>query len=284
MAFIHKLVGPDEELIGIARLHWIYGLKGLLWLGGLIAVGGGASTLMATYLGFGFAPVGNAIFWMCALVGVILFAIYYIMLVCTEVGLTTQRFIYKRGFIMVDVREIDLEEIKSENVDNGVLGRILNYGYIELDARFIEDITLPAISDPYRFVKAMNEARTDIKKDSMRVVIDQDRGRAQSVALGLRDLQDKRNGKNQESLPDLTDAKYETMSNDAMENLNDMANNSPPAPKPPIFKNLIKKRKSKPEEDQSQKRELFVHEEALHDKIIDDFEEAEEPEEEKKKA
>ena len=31
MAYVHRLINGDEKLIGIARLHWIYILQGLMW-------------------------------------------------------------------------------------------------------------------------------------------------------------------------------------------------------------------------------------------------------------
>ena len=291
MAFIHNLVGPDEKLIGIARLHWIYGAKGLLWLGGLILFGGLIDTLIVSYLSPALSPIGNAIFWVCALMGVVLFAIYYIAMLCTELGLTTKRCIYKRGLIMVDVREVDLEEVKSESVDNGVLGRILNYGYIKLDARFIEDIGLPAISDPYRFIKALNTTRTNIKEDSMRVVIDQHGGNVDSFARGIKHLQKQQPDEAvshrdvpQAVLPDLTDVRYEAMSDDPVKNLQEIQENMhfepkdhiPPKQRKKLFKvanqdeNAEKNRKNRPF------HHLFVHKKALHDKVINAFEEAEE--------
>lgn len=172
MAFIHKLIGPDEKLIGIARLHWIYAARGLTWLIGLMGIGVIAKMQLAGILGGGLVPIGNAIFWIGVVLGLIFFAFYTIMMLTAELGLTTKRCIYKRGWVFVDVREVDLEEIKSSSVDNGLLGRFLNYGYIHMDARFIEDVGLPAIADPYRFTKAMNDVRSKIKDDSMRVVLD----------------------------------------------------------------------------------------------------------------
>lgn len=287
MAFINKIVGPDEQLIGIARLHWIYGAKGLAWLGGLILLGGGIDILLTWYINVGLAPIGNAVFWVCALLGVVLFSIYFIAMMTSELGLTSERFIYKRGWLMVDVREIDLEEVKSESIDNGVLGRLLNYGYVQLDARFIEDIGLPAIADPYRFIKAMNEARTNIKKDSMRVVLDQHSGNADNVARGLRHMQKKpdelahHSDAEADDVHDLSDERYEVpmdtpdleMRQSHKKKRGQPSRPDAPHPAPPDFKNMKnpEKKAGKPQESK-----LFVHEDALHDKVINDFAEAEE--------
>ena len=39
MAFIKKIIGPDETLIGISTAHWVYGATGLVWLASMMAVG-----------------------------------------------------------------------------------------------------------------------------------------------------------------------------------------------------------------------------------------------------
>lgn len=179
MAFIDRVVGPDEKLIGILSVHWIYAFRGFLWF--LVFAGTGKfldyqiANLVYNNPGLqtnqGLMIAGDYIFYIGCAIGSILFLLFVVMYLTTELGLTTQRVIYKRGLLMVDVKESDLEEIKAADVDNGVLGRILNYGYINFDARFVENVTLPAIADPYRFVKALNEARTNLRNGDISQVI-----------------------------------------------------------------------------------------------------------------
>jgi hypothetical protein len=180
MAFIERMIGPDERLIGIARLHWIYGVKGLAWLGGMIMLGTAIDRAILYLLGAsagnpalgGILTLGNAGFWICLSIGACLFLFYFIMMLATEIGLTTKRLIYKKGLIMVKTEGIDLEEVKGAYVDGETLGRFFNYGTIHFDARFIADIELPAVADPYRFVKAMNDQRSHIKQDGMHLVLE----------------------------------------------------------------------------------------------------------------
>ncbi len=184
MSFIQKIIGPDERLVGVCSAHWIYGLKGLFWLIGFVALGSiikniiGSEQLFnfvattAPSLGNLFLIIGQYAFMTCTFIGVMLFLCYFSILISMEIGLTTQRVIFKRGLIMVSVREIDIEEIKGADVNNGWFGRFFNYGYLIFDARFITNLELPAIGDPYRFVKALNENRARLKTDSMKVVLD----------------------------------------------------------------------------------------------------------------
>jgi hypothetical protein len=118
------------------------------------------------------SKISSVLFWMPTALGVVMFFFYFLMMISPEVGLTSRRIIYKRGLIFVDVKEVDLEEIKAADVNNGWFGRFLNYGYVVLDARFVTGVDLPAIAKPYRFVNALNEARGAMKHDSMTVIVD----------------------------------------------------------------------------------------------------------------
>lgn len=246
MPFIHKIVGPDEKLIGIAHLHWIYALKGLIWLLSLMALGIVIKAQLANILDGGLMPIGNAVFWIGTVLGAIFFLFYTVMMLTTELGLTTKRCIYKRGWLFVDVREVDLEEIKSSSVDNGILGRLFNYGYILMDARFIEDVGLPAVADPYRFTKAMNHIRSQIKDDSMRVVLDG------SDAHGFSNKR-----KEREDVHDLEHDEYEALSDDYKDNIKEITHSD-------------EKQEAEPKETDPLKKTVKQH---LKEEILEDFDE-----------
>ncbi|QQG35783.1 MAG: PH domain-containing protein [Micavibrio aeruginosavorus] len=91
--------------------------------------------------------------------GFFICSLYLVKLLSTEIALTDMRLIYKIGLIFVEVEEIDLVEIRSEHVHHGLLGRLLGYGQVRLDSRFVGDIDLPAIKNPYKLIKAMHNAR-----------------------------------------------------------------------------------------------------------------------------
>lgn len=289
MAFVEKLVGPDENLVGVAKLHWIYVIKGLLWLVGSIIIGGSIQTFFAMYIP-PFGLFGNFIFGMAIILGALMFVLYFGKMIFTELGLTTERLIYKRGFIFVDVREVDLEEIKSESIDNGVLGRILNYGYLDLDARFIEDMDLPAIADPYRFIKAMNAVRSQIKNDSMRVVLDDGAPVVKGEVDELGDHNQHRKKTRKEDprgakiASKLEDDMFEAVPNSAEKNINDMKKE---VKSPDVFKKTKPTKSEKPKkktEQQSQKSNNSQFKDNPEQRkkdlsvmVREDFEEAEEP-------
>lgn len=171
MSFIAKhIANPDERMIYIARLHWISLLEGLLWFGGFWAIGlfmsdwlesirPVTSTLTAFSIGgFHIEPRIIWLLYMMLAGGTVIFTTYLVKLISTEIALTSRRIIFKTGLIFTEVEEIDLNEIRAEKIHHGLLGRFLNYGWLNLDSRFVGDITLPRIRKPYKFLKAMHRA------------------------------------------------------------------------------------------------------------------------------
>ncbi len=174
MAFAPSIIGPDERLIMICRLHWIYLAQGIAWLILWSVIGFGLDHMLWTYFG-NYIPFYNREFmgyfinywsspikWMFVAAGLVFVSSYFLKLISSEVALTSKRLIYKTGFLFVDLQEIELEEVKGEKVHHGILGWLLGYGRIEFDCRFIGDVFLPAIANPYRLMKAVHRARSKL--------------------------------------------------------------------------------------------------------------------------
>lgn len=170
-SFVRHITGPDERIVMLARLHWIYMAEGILWMLAFIVLGleldaqlwihFGSSVPFAAQDMFGWqigadTPVMLYLFGGC---GIIIMAVHAIKMLATEIAVTSRRLIYKTGLIFVEVEEIDMVEIRAEHVHHGLLGRFLGYGRINLDSRFVGDIFLPAVKSPYRLIRAMHTAR-----------------------------------------------------------------------------------------------------------------------------
>lgn len=213
MSFVKKVIGPDETLIGISSAHWIYGAKGIAWLAGMMILGlvlsyyinGLFDHLFRNNAAFAADKIGDIFFWLPTLLGLVMFFTYVLVMISPEIALTNKRIIYKKGIIAVDVKELDLEEIKAVDVDNGTFGRFLNYGYIVFDARFVGNLDLPAIAKPYRFVKALNEARSG-KNPDMQMVQPQAHPEPQPEQRAQ--PEPKQQSPKPEQTPQLTSARY----------------------------------------------------------------------------
>lgn len=181
MAYVHKLLTKDEEMIGIARLHWIYVLKGIVWFLGLTAVGWITQTLIMRGLSYvadginsgsltlALLPLLNFIIFIPMAVGFCIFVFNVIKVLSTEIGMTNRRIIKKTGWLFVKTNNIDIEEIRGENTDTGWFGRFLNYAYIDLDCRFIGDVRIDAIERPNLFMRHLHKQRAEAQ-DTIRMV------------------------------------------------------------------------------------------------------------------
>ncbi len=174
MSFVARhLTDQDERLIYLSRLHWIYTLQGVLWWVALGAAGTGAQWLLDARLpayamnhivlhGYDLGAPSKMLRDFMIGAGFVLFLVYLLKKLSTEIALTSRRVIYKTGLFFTEVEEVDLVEIHAEKIHHGILGRILGYGRLSLDSRFVGDITLPAIGHPYKFLKIMHKVRAKL--------------------------------------------------------------------------------------------------------------------------
>ncbi|MGH1457048.1 MAG: hypothetical protein ACRBDI_09725 [Alphaproteobacteria bacterium] len=186
MSYIRKVTGTNEKLILITRLHWIYLIESILWFAAITGLGIFIEYMLWKYAGskilinslllnmdiwiFHFDQNHTPIPWMFALAGFAVFWPLFSTYISTEVGLTDRRIIHKKGLIMIEIQQVELEDIRGEQVNHGWLGWLLGYGRLHFDCRFIDDVLLPAIRDPYRLVKAVHTAR--MRHDSIPYTID----------------------------------------------------------------------------------------------------------------
>ena len=99
--------------------------------------------------------------WFCLLT-VVLSPIWLVMLIyrwTTEIALTNRRLIYKRGWISRTTDEINLNRLEEVNLQQGVLGRILNYGKLVCKGTGAGEIKFPTIAKPVEFRKLVQEAQ-----------------------------------------------------------------------------------------------------------------------------
>jgi len=176
MKKLARLIGHNEKLISLRRPHWIYLAQGFFWLILMTLIGFMIEFFLFKYAGSKILYEGGLLLdvnlrWitfdqyftpfpiMMFFVGLAIFIPYFLIYISHEIALTNQRIIHKRGLVFVNVDQVDLEDIRAEHVDHGILGWFIGYGSIKLDCRFIDDVHLPAIAEPYKLVRASHNAR-----------------------------------------------------------------------------------------------------------------------------
>lgn len=131
-SYIEGALIKDEKVIYTGRVS--------LWsLAPLIALG---------LLTIGFYGLG-LIFWIMA----------FIRYKTTELAFTNKRVIAKSGFISRQTIELNISKVESIQVDQGVLGRIFNYGTLVLAGAGNPKAPIPGISDPMSFRRAFMESQ-----------------------------------------------------------------------------------------------------------------------------
>lgn len=170
-SFVKRMIENDEATVFSTRLHWIYIVWGVFWFAFVFGLGYIADMMLWKYFGSTISwhrqEIWYLVFgarypwltWLCFLAGAVIFVIHFLKVIATEIVLTDQRLIYKTGWIFVDVKEVDIAEIRAEEVNHGILGRFLRYGEIHLDSRFVGNAYLPAIRRPYELLKHIHHAR-----------------------------------------------------------------------------------------------------------------------------
>jgi uncharacterized membrane protein YdbT with pleckstrin-like domain len=101
-------------------------------------------------------------------VGLAFLIIAYIRIKSTEVAVTTKRLIVKHGFVRRNTVEINLSKVESIQVDQNVLGRMLNFGTLMISGTGTSHAPIDGIADPMAFRKAFIEAQEENAREEQR--------------------------------------------------------------------------------------------------------------------
>jgi uncharacterized membrane protein YdbT with pleckstrin-like domain len=133
MSYVDRVIQPGEVLVYRAALHWVLYLPSVstVIVGAAIAIAGwwsGGSSANGGLAALRFAILGVGVIVLCA--GLLALAGAFIRRHSTEVAVTSKRVIYKTGIIRRLTSELSVEKIETVLVEQGLLGRLLNYGTV----------------------------------------------------------------------------------------------------------------------------------------------------------
>lgn len=156
-----QLVG-GENIMAAARIHWIVFLRPLPYL----AFG---SLLAWASIGMKATPDNVAPVALISIAAsiLILVALYvglssFIAWACTELVLTNRRVIAKFGFIRRKAVEMDMRRVEGINLDQSILGRILDYGSIEVRGTGGGISPIPGIASPGSFKRVLDQRVSEV--------------------------------------------------------------------------------------------------------------------------
>ena len=142
MPYVDRVLQEGESVRHIARISWVTYLPGLfLW-----AVAGVLAGLLpsAPALHFLVLTVAAIVF----IIGTILLARAWFHRVTTVIAVTDRRIIYKRGFVRRYTVEMHMDKVESVDVDQSILGRLLDYGDVIIHGTGMGIEPLPNIDHP----------------------------------------------------------------------------------------------------------------------------------------
>jgi uncharacterized membrane protein YdbT with pleckstrin-like domain len=151
MSYVRSVLQPGEKIIMIGRLSWIvYHRAIFLLVVGIILIvlarifWGETVVILITAALFGALTIVSA------------FQGWFVRWT-TEIAVTDRRVIYKRGFINRHTIEMNMDKVASVDVDQSVLGRLLNYGTVTVQGTGMSFEPLRRIRSPLSLAAVVSQ-------------------------------------------------------------------------------------------------------------------------------
>jgi len=145
--YIDDILQPGEKVLYSTNAHWIFYLP---------AIAAWIAALALFLLSRGVEASGVATMWLvlaaaAALVALLATAKAWFHVWTTETDVTNLRVVHKTGFIKRRTFEMSLDKVESVDVDQTILGRILNYGNVTVRGVGEGVETISTIASPLDF-------------------------------------------------------------------------------------------------------------------------------------
>jgi uncharacterized membrane protein YdbT with pleckstrin-like domain len=148
-AYVESVLAPGEQIVHrCAVSHWNFALSYLIGAACLI----GAAAVVS--MKWQSSPLIAAVL---TVVGVVVIMVALIRRGTTELVLTDRRIIAKRGFIARATVEMTLAKVESLHVNQGLLGRMLDYGDVTVVGTGSSLEPLRGISGPLELRRKLGE-------------------------------------------------------------------------------------------------------------------------------
>jgi hypothetical protein len=149
MSYTEKSVQPGETVRFHSRVHWIIYVRGIviIVLGVLVAIGLRQLDPNPT----GFSVPSLVAIAIGLVIGAFSLLLAWWRRLTTEVAITENRIVYKRGFIRRHTFEMNMSKVESVHVNQSVAGRVFDYGDIIIRGVGSSFEPLRTISRPLEF-------------------------------------------------------------------------------------------------------------------------------------
>ena len=155
MSYILESLGERERLLATAHIAWAYKVAA-----GLVLLAGVLLALHAFGLESGMVAVAIVALSLIG-AGVIMAPVW-----TTEIGVTSQRLIVKRGILGRTTEELQLWSIEQVDLKQDPLSRLFGFGNLVVSGTGDDDMRLPLISNALEFRKAVQQAISDARPNN----------------------------------------------------------------------------------------------------------------------
>ncbi len=146
MSYVRKVLLPGEQVVYETGLHWlVYGRAIFVFL---IAV---ALAVAAVYAPSDAAPLLQIMAALLVLLGLFFILAAALRRASTELAVTDQRVVFKRGIIARHTIEMNRSKVESVDVDQSLLGRVFGYGTVLLRGTGGSLEPMAMVGDPLTF-------------------------------------------------------------------------------------------------------------------------------------
>ena len=149
--YIDEILQPGEKVLFSTNAHWIFFLPAII--GWIVA---GVFLVLS-----GIVPAGPSALICLSLSGISAIAALYKTATAwfhrwtTETDVTNFRVVHKTGFVQRQTFEMSVDKVESVDVNQSILGRILNYGDVTVLGVGEGGKTLDMIASPLSFRNAI---------------------------------------------------------------------------------------------------------------------------------
>ena len=141
MSYVQRVLQPGEQIRQISSIHWIVYWPSVT-----------AALLAAVAYWFSETRYLTGIWrytaYALALVAVFLLIQQILRWWVTEIAVTSRRVIYKQGFVRRQTNEMNMDKVESVQINQSILGRMLDYGDVTILGTGEGFETLRAIASP----------------------------------------------------------------------------------------------------------------------------------------
>jgi uncharacterized membrane protein YdbT with pleckstrin-like domain len=151
-SYAESVLAPGETIVHRAAIsHWKFLVSYLL---GLLCFAGAIALLVVSRNNTDVPAVSAAAPFV---LGVIIILVALIRRSTTELVLTDRRIIAKRGFIARDTVEMNLSKVESLHVNQGLIGRMLDYGDVTVVGTGSSLEPLRGVANPLELRRKLGE-------------------------------------------------------------------------------------------------------------------------------